>query len=622
MSNSPADNDIAMSSDRFDLVKRIPFYFGDEDRRLFGWLHIVDTSPNYDIGMVICPSLGVEYMSAYRPLRYVADYYALSGVPVIRFDYHGTGDSSGQNEDDNRLDDWLWSIEKAQNELKRLTGCSKTGFFGFRVGATLAAMLLESVRSEFLIMWAAVESGRQYIREIKALQRASSINHVDSSEQEYIEAGGAVFFPKTSADLEKIRLAELIPKAPHILLVPRDDLPVNRKLVDAWSQRKLNVTQIELLGYRDMVVDPHYVMIPHAAIRQLVIWTFERILRHLTKNNIAKLSESFTTRITLTAETGRSAGHAENTQNINESVICYGPNNKRIAILTEPEISDGKNYPIIIIANSGANHHVGPNRLYVLLARQLSRKGFRCLRVNVRGLGDSVDDIPAEENIVYIDNSSDEIKLAMQSFGADWLNNRFIILGLCSGSYYSFHAAKDIQDANIIESVMINPLTFYWTEGMSLDASPAINYSQWNWYKSAVKNPDSWLKLVKGRIELSELFKTIARRLKIIFQLNMKKLSYTINTDDDTVSRQDLNRDLMDITNNKRYLSFFLARNDPGYDILLTNAKGTVKKLLKKEKISIDFIENADHTFSKQKPRCELIDLIVNKLSKKYIENI
>ena len=39
-------------------------------------------------------------------------------------------------------------------------------------------------------------------------------------------------------------------------------------------------------------------------------------------------------------------------------------------------------------------------------------------------------------------------------------------MGMCSGAYMAFHSAAQLGNPIVVESVLINPLTFYWKEGM------------------------------------------------------------------------------------------------------------------------------------------------------------
>jgi len=71
-------------------------------------------------------------------------------------------------------------------------------------------------------------------------------------------------------------------------------------------------------------------------------------------------------------------------------------------------------------------------------------------------------------------------------------------LGLCSGAYHAFKAA--VGGAPLQTVVMINPLTFFWKEGMSLDAPLTDRrvISEAHRYREAAFRLHSWRKLMRG----------------------------------------------------------------------------------------------------------------------------
>ena len=82
-------------------IERVPLYIGAGDAPRLAWYHAPEVRSGQ--GVVICPPLGHEYISAYRSLRELADRLAAAGVAVLRFDYHGTGDSAGEDDDPDRM---------------------------------------------------------------------------------------------------------------------------------------------------------------------------------------------------------------------------------------------------------------------------------------------------------------------------------------------------------------------------------------------------------------------------------------------------------------------------------------------------------------------------------------
>ncbi len=591
----------------FKTVVRTPLYFGSDEKRLIGWFHHTNTAQQYGTAVVICPPLAVEYVSTYRSMRYMADYFALAGIPAFRFDYHGTGDSSGANDDGNRLDDWLWSIEQAIGEMKRLSGCEKVGLLGLRMGGTLAALVSEEIAIDFLVLWAALESGRKFIRETRALQM-TGLSQVKEGGAGLVEAGGMVYWPQTVDAIQGVVLANNRPKASRILIIPRDDFKANTRLIDAWQGQGCNVEQIEYPGSAEMLLVALDSVVPHHSIVEIVEWV-RKGAHELAKERCD--NTRFPPRNSVIMPTTAEG-------EVKESFVHFGVNKDCFAILSEPVVLADASLPIIVIVNSGANHRVGPSRLYVTIARELACLGFRALRIDIPGLGDSIVYDREQENKDYIAASSDVIHQAMASLGVAYQDNKYVVTGLCSGAYFSFHAALDLKDVNIVESILINPLTFYWHKGMEFENSPTKNFGYWNWYKQAIKDPESWKKLLRGGSNYAALFDTIFNRIKIVFYAKMGRFR-RVTSGGQTPIEDDLNEDLMTIVTAGRRLSFILARSDPGYDVLMTSAGNTARKLMKDSRINIIMIEDADHTFSKYKPRCDALNAFIKHITARYL---
>lgn len=132
-----------------------------------------------------------------------------------------------------------------------------------------------------------------------------------------------------------------------------------------------------------------------------------------------------------------------------ERAVRFGEGGGLVGVLTEPE-TDGAELPAIVFLNSGILHHVGASRLYVRMARRLARQGFGSLRFDFAGVGDSDqrhDDLPFEEGAMR-DGSAALDFLAGRGF------ERFILVGLCSGSDMGFHLA--LQDERIVGLVNLD----------------------------------------------------------------------------------------------------------------------------------------------------------------------
>jgi hypothetical protein len=75
---------------------------------------------------------------------------------------------------------------------------------------------------------------------------------------------------------------------------------------------------------------------------------------------------------------------------VNESAFSFGERGHLAGVLCEPAPRALKTgAPPVLLWNVGIQHHVGPYRIWVDLARALAAKGFRSLRFDLGNMGDS-----------------------------------------------------------------------------------------------------------------------------------------------------------------------------------------------------------------------------------------
>ena len=113
-----------------------------------------------------------------------------------------------------------------------------------------------------------------------------------------------------------------------------------------------------------------------------------------------------------------------------ERAYTFGAHGHLVGIVTEPAGTTEPGRPAVLLANVGLNHRVGPNRLWVDLARRLAQEGFLSLRFDLGGFGDSAP---------RLDGGSDEERAVADFKDAmDFLAQKkrapgFLPVGLCSG---------------------------------------------------------------------------------------------------------------------------------------------------------------------------------------------
>src|ERR1700722_17981292 len=92
-------------------------YFGPDGARLFGWLHRPRVAKT-DTGLVICQPFGYEAICSHRAARSLAEAAAALGMPALRFDYLGTGNSAGTESEADQIDVWSRDVLTAIAELQ------------------------------------------------------------------------------------------------------------------------------------------------------------------------------------------------------------------------------------------------------------------------------------------------------------------------------------------------------------------------------------------------------------------------------------------------------------------------------------------------------------------------
>ena len=155
-----------------------PFYFDAEGQSLFACYHAA-ASPARECALVLANPLGHEYVQFHRVYRQLALMLADAGFPVLRFDYSGTGDSSGDYPDWS-LARWTRDIECATSEVRRRASATKTAVVGLRIGGALALEAATELKNvDSLVLWDPVFDGAAHLAELRAgHQKMTEYAHV------------------------------------------------------------------------------------------------------------------------------------------------------------------------------------------------------------------------------------------------------------------------------------------------------------------------------------------------------------------------------------------------------------------------------------------------------------
>ena len=137
-----------------------------------------------------------------------------------------------------------------------------------------------------------------------------------------------------------------------------------------------------------------------------------------------------------------------------ETAIAFGSQAELLGVMTEPECPSCQTTPpppALIVLNAGLLHKVGPNRLSVELARAVAKSGFRVLRFDLSGIGDSK---MTSANVPMRERAIRDVQAAMNFVAEHHGINRFLLAGLCSGSDNAHHTS--LHDERVVGSIHLD----------------------------------------------------------------------------------------------------------------------------------------------------------------------
>lgn len=575
-------------------------FFGPGGRRLFGHLFRPANPPLLRLGLVVCSPFGFEAVCARRSLKALAETAAAAGFPALQFDYAGCGDSEGDDLGAGQMEDWIRSIHEAIDGLKSAGGVSLVCIAGLRLGSALASLAASS-RDDIagLVAIAPVVRGQAYLRELRVIGATGAVPQSQSCDGRIaLESAGFAMSRETCDALEKLDLRQLgRSPAPRALLIERDNLPG----LDGWPEALRNAgAQVDAHswpGFLAMTDDPKWAKVPTAM--------FDGILSALIRwRSEAGTRSPDPAPGVFSAASNVSSGVAG--CSVNERIVRIGGDNGLFGIVTTPHATDDRGKeppPGMLMFNPGAVHHVGPNRLWVRLARRWASAGFTVLRVDLSGLGDSPPRPGAEESVIYSESALQDIAESLDFLKRELGAGSCHLLGLCSGGYHAFKAA--ISGDPVASATMIN---FFWARGTVRDDA-LTDYSRLlmvNRYRRGIFSLTPWSRLLRGQLDLPTILLAIAHHLRSLVEHRLREWARMLGWR----LQQDLATELRLAVERGTRLHFFFSEHDPAYEMLVRQAGSTVRRLHSQGSLTLDVLTDADHTFTPYAARERLVALL------------
>ncbi|MFP3564350.1 serine aminopeptidase domain-containing protein [Paraburkholderia sp. SIMBA_030] len=457
----------------------MPVVFGE----CFGWLYPAQGSA----GVVLCNPFGYDALCTHRGWRKLAERIAAAGMPVLRFDYPGAGDSAGLEDDPQRLNAWLDAIVEATLRLREWTGVQSVSLVGLRLGASLAALAAQRMGDiDGLVLLAPAVSGRNYLRELRAhrqrwLSTTAGMNADPIADPDaYVEAFGFGLYGSDIVQLAAIDLrCDSHAPARRVLLLDSSDRKGAMELADHYRSNGVAVERQAFDECDRFMIEALYSEEPVEAFSRVSAWLALDSPDAPAGPAAADLPQTDVSALALALP------HAI------ERPVVFG---SYFGIYCEPA-APRSGAPAMLFVNTGASHHIGDGRIFVLFARRLAALGIASLRMDLSGLGDAA---PAAETItldtIYSDTSCNDA-----AAGADWLvaqgHARVVTFGVCGGAFVGLHACA--RHPNIVGGFGVNLQKFIW-DGAAREPGAQQFASSKVYWRSALTGA-KWSRALQGQ---------------------------------------------------------------------------------------------------------------------------
>jgi dienelactone hydrolase len=611
--NRPAMAGTAANAIAFPAEDR--FFFGPVERPLFGVFHAArqdarqdrsGAASNSPLVAVLCPPFGTEAMSLHRTYRRLAGRLASASVAALRFDLDGTGNAAGSLDDPGRLRGWVDSVRAAVAEARARVGGSRARvvLFGARFGASLAALAaLEDGAVAGLALWAPTISGQGLVRELRAfrlLAPRDKPRRADGAQ----DVGGYLVTAATLGDIATIDLIEAARARalpPRVLVVPGDSVGEAERLAREWSGAGPMVTVGAQVRYASLIDYPHETEVPDALLATVDAWarTFSDADLLVTK-----------TAHPSAGSTGRASAivprHAADARAAREAIVTFGDGGRLFGIVTRPLDEAPPGRPVLCFLNVGVNHHVGPHRFTVTLARALSAAGYASLRFDAGGLGESDAERPELENRVYARSYHDDVRAALTALETSGSADRFVLIGLCSGAHPAFQAAR--TDARVAGLVLLNSHTFDWQEGDPVKAKPSRRF-----YAEILLDPRLWREALARGVRLARFRRVLGELMRSELRLLSRDFSPR-----ERAKMADVRAGFARLC--QRGVESFLvfSSNDGSLDMMSQTLGRAGSKLAIRSHVEFEILDRFDHAFRPVEEQAEILRLIEGYLQRHF----
>ena len=467
---------------------RTPVYFDG----CLGWLHTSHEASAVTIGAVVCAPFGQEEICTHHGFMELADRLAAAGIPTVRFDYRGTGNSIAAEVS---LRSMVEDTAKAADYLRSQVGACSVVLTGVRLGALVALQAQQSIAAvQALVLMAPIMTGSTYLRENRAaaaVARLASLDPLRPLESWLpLNTNGFHWTGALQREIHETDAATMEPPAVPVFLLPP---PLDRrspKVAEAWRSAGADITEVPFTTYPGWMQDPTTNASPTEAFDAIRDWIVKQMPRAPQREQREVESLPIL------------RGHG-----FMEAPKRFGKDRALFGILSTP--ASGSAAPIAaLLLHEGSSHTIGNGGSYVTLARHMAREGIASFRMDLSGVGDSAEGENKRHPHYDLERIPESIAALdlLQEHGYPMA----VVFGLCSGAYTAFQVS--LADRRVVGSIITNIQKFVWTYGADIRVQHKDNKRSLKGYLRATRSVGEWKRALAGKADIRGIARVLTKR--------------------------------------------------------------------------------------------------------------
>jgi dienelactone hydrolase len=477
-------------------VQRRAMYLDAMAGPVFSMWHVAPTARTTGRAALLLPPWGWHEVASYRARREWADDLAAAGVPTLRLDLPGTGDSAGSAGDPDRFGAWVDAVRAAAGWVRAQPGVERLGVIGLGLGGHAALRAVDAGAAiDDLVLWSVPDRGRRVVREQRAFAGMQGARYsLDGAVEPrllpdgWLEVNGFVLSAETIAALDTSAVAELaLGGIGRALVLDADGIPADSGLETALRAAGVDVTMGAGPGWAAMTGHPERSDTPAEVLGRVRSWLAAEVTPGPARPAATAPATASDHAVLTTPH-----GAVRETPVWIESTT--GP---LFAILAEP-VDRAPAPAAAVFLNAGAVRRIGPNRIWVETARRWAAAGVPTVRLDLHAIGDTDGETEPYRDVAnfYVrETAADEIRAALDALEARGLGPRLLLAGLCAGGFWAFQGAD--RDPRVTAALLLNPGALVWHTDLvrSRDARRLRRLLQPAW----------WSRLLRGQVRTARI---------------------------------------------------------------------------------------------------------------------